>query len=97
MPRPLILAGGLAAALVALYSCSMSASLTTDGDGRIVELSSVRIESSLSRWAVEMLVVGGQLAFELRWNRPANDETRTRARTECPEEDIAPALVASVA
>lgn len=97
MQRPLILAGSLGAALVALYSCSMSASLATDDDGRIVELSSVRIESSLSRWALEMLVVGGQLAFELRWNRPSGGETRTRTRTDCPEEEIPGALVASVA
>ena len=97
MLRPVILAGCLGAALLALYSCSMSASLTTDDDGRIVELSSVRIESSLSRWALRMLVVGGQLAFELHWNRPSSGETRTRTRAECPEEEISGALIASVA
>ncbi len=44
-----------------LYSCSMQASLTTDGEGRIVEVSSLRLGSSLSRWAIELLVGGGQL------------------------------------
>ena len=97
MQRPLILAGCLGAALLALYSCSMQASLTTDDEGRIVELSSVRIESSLSRWALEMLVVGGQLAFELRWNRPSSGETRTRTRNDCPEEEVPGALIASLA
>jgi hypothetical protein len=91
--RPLILAGGLAAALLALYSCSMQASVTTDGDGRILEVSSLRIESSLSRWAVEMLIVGGQLAIELRSSRPAGPQTRTR--NDCPEQDVAGGLIAS--
>jgi hypothetical protein len=91
--RPLILAGCLVAALLALYSCSMQASVTTDGDGRILEVSSLRIESSLSRWAIEMLIVGGQLAIELRSSRPASPQTRTRS--DCPEEEIAGALIAS--
>jgi hypothetical protein len=91
--RPLILAGSLAAGLLALYSCSMQASVTTDDDGRIVELSSLRIESSLSRWAVEMLIVGGQLAIELRWTGPRSTETRTQ--TDCPAGDAPGALVAS--
>ena len=86
--RPLILAGGIAAASLALYSCSMQASLTTDGEGRIVEVSSLRIESSLSRWALEMLVVGGQLAFELRRTRPSSEQTRTRI--ECPDDEVIP-------
>ena len=38
--------------------------ITTDGNGRIVELSSLRIGSKLSSWALEMLVVGGQIAVE---------------------------------
>ena len=97
MQRPLILAGCLAAALLALYSCSMQASLTTDDDGRVVELSSVRIESSLSRWALEMLVVGGQLAFELRWNPPSRSQTRGLTRSGCPDEEVPGALIASVA
>jgi hypothetical protein len=94
--RPLILAGGVCAALIALYSCSMEASVTTDRDGRIVELSSVRIESSLSRLAIEMLVIGGQIAVELRWVERPKGETRTR--TECPDvEDLSGPLIASVA
>jgi hypothetical protein len=94
--RPLLLAGGVCAALIALYSCSMEASITTDRDGRIVELSSVRIGSSLSRLAIEMLVIGGQIAVELRWIEPSKGETRTR--TDCPdEEDIPGPLIASVA
>ena len=64
--RPLILASCVVAASIALYSCSMQAAVTTDGNGRIVELSSLRIGSTLSRWALEMLVVGGRIAVELR-------------------------------
>jgi len=91
--RPLILASCLAAALLALYSCSMQASVTTDGEGRVVEVSSVRIESSLSRWAIEMLVIGGQLAVELRSTRPSGAQTRTRM--DCPDDDISGALISS--
>jgi hypothetical protein len=47
----------------------MHASVTTDGDGHIVEVSSVRVESSLARVAVAMLLAGGQVALELRWMR----------------------------
>jgi hypothetical protein len=94
--RPLILASGVAAALLALYSCSLQASLTTDGEGRIVDVSSLRIESSLSRWTIEMLIVAGQLAFELRWTPPTSQHTRMRI--ECPDGLIpAPAILAQVA
>jgi hypothetical protein len=55
--------------VLALYSCSMHASVITDGEGHIVEVSSVRVESSLARVAVAMLVAGGQVALELRWMR----------------------------
>jgi hypothetical protein len=92
----LLLASGVCAALITLYSCSMEAAVTTDREGRIVELSSVRIESSLSRWAIEMLVIGGQIAVELRSVDRSKGEARTR--TECPDEhDIPGPLVASVA
>jgi hypothetical protein len=89
--RPLILAG-VGAALLALYSCSMQASVSTDPEGRIVELSSLRIESSLSRWAVELLVIGGQIAFELRRTPPA--EGAMRKLTDCPMEE-APGAVSA--
>jgi hypothetical protein len=92
----LLLASGVCAALIALYSCSMEASVTTDRDGRIVELSSVRIESSLSRLAIEMLVIGGQIAVELRWIDRPKGETRTL--TNCPDEEAIPGpLIVSVA
>jgi hypothetical protein len=55
--------------MVALYSCSMHAAVTTDDTGRVVEVSAVRIESSLRRAAVAMLVAGGHVAFEFRWIR----------------------------
>ncbi len=58
---------------IALYSCSMHAAVTTDGAGHVVEVSSVRVESSLARVAVAMLVAGGQIAFELRWMRGLTD------------------------
>jgi len=67
--RTLVLVSCLCAALLALYSCSMHASVTTDGNGHVVEVSSVRMESSLARLAVAMLVAGGQVALELRWMR----------------------------
>ena len=95
MQRPLILAGSVAAALLTLYSCSMQASLTTDGEGRIVDVSSLRIESSLSRWAIEMLIVGGQLAFELRRTGPSGGQTRTGI--ECPDDGLPAAMIAVVA
>ena len=77
MARPLILASCVGAALIALYSCSMQAAVTTDENGRIIELSSLRIGSKLSSWAIEMLVIGGQLAIELRRIRPGGTMTRT--------------------
>ena len=95
MARPLILASCVGAALIALYSCSMQASVTTDGNGRIVELSSVRIGSKLSSWAVEMLVIGGQLAVELRRIRPGGTVTRTG--NDCPVPDVSDGLIASLA
>jgi hypothetical protein len=81
--------------LIALYSCSMQASVTTDGSGRIVELSSVRIGSTLSNWAVEMLVIGGRLAIELRRVRPGG--TMTRTGDDCPASDVSDGLIASLA
>jgi hypothetical protein len=65
----LIFASLLGAAALALHSCSMHASVTTDGRGNLVEVSSIRLESSLARVAVAMLVAGGQVALELRWLR----------------------------
>ena len=94
MARPLILASCVGAALIALYSCSMQASVTTDGEGRIVELSSLRIGSTLSSWALEMLVVGGQLAVELRRTRPGGAEMRTRS--DCAP-DVAAGVIAALA
>jgi hypothetical protein len=67
--RILILVSCLCAAGLALFSCSMHAAVTTDGEGRIVEVSALRLESSLSRVVIAMLVAGGQIAVELRWLR----------------------------
>jgi hypothetical protein len=67
--RTFVLVSCLCAALLAFYSCSMHASVTTDGRGRVVDVSSVRLESSLARLAVAMLVAGGEVALELRWIR----------------------------
>ncbi len=69
MRRALILLSCLCATVLALYSCSMHASVTTDGSGQVIEVSSVRVESSVARVAVAMLVAGGQVALELRWMR----------------------------
>jgi len=91
--RSLILASCVGAALIALYSCSMQAAVTTDGNGRIVEVSSLRIGSKLSSWALEMLVVGGQLAIELRRARPGATESRTR--NDCPVPDVSDGFIAS--
>ena len=74
MRRILLLASCLGAAMLALYSCSMRAALTTDGEGHVVEVSSLRLETSLARLAVEMIVVGGQVAVELRWLRSFSPE-----------------------
>ena len=68
--KGLVVASCAAAAMVALYSCSMHAALETDADGRIVDVSAVRIESSLRQLAVAMLVAGGHVKFELRWLWP---------------------------
>jgi len=94
--RPLILASCTCAALIALYSCSMQAAVTTDESGRVVELSSVRIGSTLSSWALEMLVVGGRIAVELRKTGSAGAETRTRS-DDCPDSDLSGALISSLA
>lgn len=67
--RPLILASCLGAAILALYSCSMHAALSTDGSGHVVRISALRVESCFPRVAVAMLVAGGRLAFELRWTQ----------------------------
>ncbi len=67
--RGLVIASCATAAMVALYSCSMHAAVTTDASGRVVEVSAVRIESSLRRVAVAMLLAGGHVAFEFRWMR----------------------------
>ena len=93
MARPLFLASCVGAALVALYSCSMQASVTTDGNGRIVELSSLRIGSKLSNWALEMLVVGGQIAVELR--RIRSGGTMTRTGEDCLATDVSNGVIAS--
>ena len=69
MRRGLVIASCVAAGVVALYSCSMHAAVTTDGEGRVVSIESLRIESSLRRAAVAMLVAGGHVAFEFRWLR----------------------------
>ena len=67
--RILVLISCLAVTVLALYSCSMHASVTTDLEGKVVEVSSLRVESSLAGVAVAMLVAGGQVALELRWMR----------------------------
>ena len=73
MRRSLILVTCLGTMVLALYSCSMHAAVTTDGEGNVVKVSSVRLQSSLSRVAVAMFVAGGQLAVELRWVRSFGD------------------------
>ena len=73
--RILVLVSCLCATVLALYSCSMHAAVTTDGDGHIVGISTLRVESSLSRVAVAMLVAGGQVALELRWLRSLSATT----------------------
>jgi hypothetical protein len=65
--RPIIIASCVGASLIALYSCSMHAALTTDGSGHVVGVSALRVESSFARLVVAMFVAGGQLAIELRW------------------------------
>lgn len=69
MRRILVLISCLCATALALYSYSMHASVATDGEGHVIEVSSVRVESSLARVAVAMLVAEGQVAVELRWMR----------------------------
>ena len=71
MRRKLLIAGCLAAASLALYSCSMRAAVTTDGHGHghVVRVAALRLESSFPRLAVAMLVAGGHLALELRLTR----------------------------
>jgi len=71
----------------------MQASVTTDGNGRIVELSSLRIGSKLSNWALEMLVVGGQIAVELR--RIRSGGTMTRTGEDCLATDVSNGVIAS--
>ena len=79
MRRPVIIASCVCAAVVALYSCSMHAALTTDGSGHVVGVSALRVESSLPRLVVAMLLAGGQLAIELRWTRLRRENVRVGA------------------
>jgi hypothetical protein len=96
--RILVLVSCLGAMVLALYSCSMHASVSTDGAGHVVEVSSVRIESSLARVAVAMLVAGGQgraraaLDARLRHGRRRRHRQLSRRRlgdTEAPLPHIA--------
>jgi hypothetical protein len=66
--RPLLLTACAGALLLALYSCSMHAEVTTDDRGQVVDVSSLRLESSLSRVGIAMLVAGGNVALEVRWD-----------------------------
>jgi hypothetical protein len=77
--RPVIIASCVGAAVIALYSCSMHAALTTDDSGHVVGLSALRVESSFPRLVVAMLVAGGQLAVELRWTRHLAERTSASA------------------
>jgi hypothetical protein len=77
--RPFIIASCTGAALLALYSCSMHAALTTDGSGHVVGVSALRVESSFPRLVVAMLVAGGQLAIELRWTRSLGERMSASA------------------
>ncbi len=70
----------------------MQASLTTDGEGRIVQVSSLRLGSSLSRWAIELLVGGDQLGLQLRWIRAAE----ARTQVECPVDKMPGERVSSL-
>ena len=79
MRRILVLVSCLCTAVLALYSCSMHAAVTTDDDSKIVGISSLRVESSLARMAVAMLVAGGQVALELRWLRSLSATTNGAA------------------
>ena len=74
MRRPLIIASCVGASLIALYSCSMHAALSTDDSGHVVGVSALRVESSFPRLVVAMLVAGGQLALELRWRRSRRED-----------------------
>jgi len=77
--RILVLVSCLCAAVLTLYSCSMHAAVTTDNDGQVVGISSLRVESSLARVAVAMLVAGGQFALELGWMRRLSAATNHAA------------------
>jgi hypothetical protein len=79
MRRPVIIASCVCAAVIALYSCSMHAALTTDGSGHVVGVSALRVESSLPRLVVAMLLAGGELAVELRWTRHLAERTSASA------------------
>jgi hypothetical protein len=77
--RSIIIASCVGASLIALYSCSMHAALSTDGSGHVVGVSALRVESSFPRLVVAMLVAGGQLAVELRWTRSLAERTSASA------------------
>ncbi len=76
MRRGWVLASCAAAAMVSLYSCSMHAAIKTDESGRVVDISAFRIESSLRRVALAMLLAGGHVAFEFRWLGACSPDAR---------------------
>jgi len=76
--RSLLLTCLLAGAALCLYSCSMQASFTTDERGQVVAVSSVRLDGSLPRVALGLLIAAKGLSLELRWSRlwqPAGGST----------------------
>jgi hypothetical protein len=65
--RVSILAIGLAGAAFLASSCSLDAAVLTDRSGRVIGVSSLRIQSTVQNVGLAMLVGCRQLVLELRW------------------------------
>jgi hypothetical protein len=67
MPRLIPAIATLAATAALLYSCTLAADVTTDPSGRIVDVTLLKIESSIEGIGIALLIRGRELAFELAW------------------------------
>ena len=57
----------LTAAAAVCYSCTFAADVTTDPHGRIVDVTLVKLESSIQGVALGMLISGRELALQFAW------------------------------
>lgn len=75
MQRTLILATAVAGAALLAGSCTFDAAVLTDRAGRVVDVSAVRLASTLRQVTIAFLVDCGGPALEVLW-KPTASATR---------------------